>query len=72
MEELIEKLKELLEVEELDLTQKFENMEEWDSLTSLSIIALMDSDYGINMSHNDILSFANIGEFCKFVISQNK
>lgn len=72
MEELIEKLKELLEVEELDLTQKFENMEEWDSLTSLSIIALMDSDYGINMSHNDILSYTSIGEFCNYVIKNGK
>jgi len=72
MEELIEKLKEILEVDELDLSQKFETMEEWDSLTSLSIIALMDSDYGINMSHNEILSFANIGDFCNYVMSHHK
>ena len=43
-------------------------MDEWDSLASLSILALLDSDYGMALSHKDILNFASIGDFCKYVI----
>lgn len=68
MEELIEKLSDLLEVEELDLNCKFTDMEEWDSLASLSVLALLDSDYGMAMSHKDVQSFDTIGDFCKYVI----
>lgn len=72
MEELKEQLMELLEVEELDLKQKFTDLEEWDSLASLSIIALLDSDYGITLKHSDIKNFENIGSFCEFVIKNKK
>lgn len=68
MEELKEKLMDLLEVEELDLNGKFADMDEWDSLASLSILALLDADYGMSMSHKDVLAFDSIGDFCKFVI----
>ena len=71
MEELIEKLEEVMEVENLDLNNKFFDYEEWDSLTSLSVLALLDSDYGMAMSHKDILAFDSLGAFCKYVM-ENK
>ena len=71
MENLKEQLQELLEVEELDSTMKFTDLDEWDSLASLSIIALLDSDYGITMKHSDIKSFDSIEDFCKYVM-ENK
>lgn len=72
MEELKEKLMDLLEVEDLNMDAKFTDMEEWDSLASLSIIALLDSDYGIAMSHKDILAFNTIADFCNYVILNKK
>jgi len=69
MEELKEKLEELMEVENLDLNAKFSDYEEWDSLTSLSVLALLDSDYGMSMSHKDVLAFDSIGGFCEYVNS---
>ena len=72
MEELIEKLAEILEVEELDVTKKFTDYEEWDSLSSLSIIAILDSDYGITMKHSDIKGFDSIKDFCNYVIDNQK
>lgn len=68
MEELKEKLEELMEVENLDLNSKFSEYEEWDSLTSLSVLALLDSDYGMAMSHKNILAFDSIGAFCMYVM----
>lgn len=72
MENLKEQLMELLEVEELDTTVKFTDLDEWDSLASLSIIALLDSDYGITMKHSDIKNFETISDFCKYVIENKK
>lgn len=69
MEELIVKLAELLEVEELDTTKKFSDYDEWDSLALLSVLAMLDSDYGVSMSGSRLKEFANIGEFCNFVLS---
>ena len=72
MDELKEKLEELLEIDNLDLNAKFTDYDEWDSLASLSVLALLDSDYGLSMSHKDILSYATIGDFCKYVIENKK
>ena len=69
MEELIEKLAEILEVEELDVTKKFTDYEEWDSLAALSILAMLDSDYRKTMKAADLRSFQSIEDFCKAVLA---
>lgn len=69
MEELIEKLTEILEVEELDVTKKFTDYDEWDSLCALSILAMLDSDYKKSMKAADIRNFASIEDFCKTVLA---
>lgn len=70
MEELIEKLVEILEVEELDVTKKFTDYEEWDSLSALSILAMLDSDYKISMKADEVKSFESIETFCNEVLSR--
>ena len=70
MEELKNKLSEILEVEDLDITKKFTDYEEWDSLTSLSILALLDSNYHTSMKASEIVAFDSIESFCKEVLSQ--
>lgn len=68
MKMLIEKIEQILEVENINISMKFEDFEEWDSLTSLSIIALLDSDYRITMTNKQLRDFSSIEEFCKYVI----
>lgn len=70
MEELIAKLSEFLEVENLDITKKFTDYEEWDSLVGLTILAMLDSDYKTSMKANEIVSFSSIEAFCKEVLSR--
>lgn len=70
MEELISKLAEILEVEELDVTKKFQDYEEWDSLAALTIIALLDSDYHIVMKSSDLREFPSIEAFCHKVLDK--
>ena len=69
MEELIERLAEILEVEELDVTKKFTDYEEWDSLAALSILAMLDSDYHKTMKAADLRSFQSVEDFCKAVLA---
>jgi acyl carrier protein len=41
-----------LEVFKLDT--KFRELDEWDSLTALSLIAMTDEEYGVKLTGNDI------------------
>ena len=70
MEELIEKLADILEVDELDIDKKFTDYDEWDSLAGLSLIAMLDSDYDMTMRNKEILAFNSIREFCEAVINR--
>lgn len=70
MEELVSKLANILEVDELDITKKFTDYEEWDSLAGLSVLAMLDSDYNTTMSGKEIVGFDNIESFCKEVLSR--
>jgi acyl carrier protein len=72
MSNLVEQIKELLEVEELNLKAKFKDLEEWDSLSVLSTLALLDSDYKINMSQQEIEAFSSIAEFIEYVENNGK
>lgn len=72
MEELIESIKDILELDDLDLTKKFSDYEEWDSLSSLSMLALLDSKYHMSMTYKQILEFDSIEAFCKEVLSRQQ
>lgn len=72
MENLIAQLEEILEATNLDLTKKFKDFDEWDSLSSLTIISLLDSNYKIKMTNPEILAFKNLAEFCDFVRNNAK
>lgn len=69
MEELIEKLTEILEVEDLDITKKFTDYDEFDSLAALTILATLDSDYNKTMKASDIRAYESIEAFCKVVLA---
>ena len=70
MEELIAQLAEILEIDELDITKKFTDYDEWDSLAGLSVLALLDSDYNTTMTGKEVAAFESIEAFCKEVLSR--
>lgn len=45
----IDQLKELLEIDdrEINLSDNFRSYPEWDSLASLSLVAMLDEEYGV-------------------------
>ena len=71
-QELLNKLKEILEEDVLNLSLQFKDFDEWDSLTSLSLIAMIDSDYKITITNKQIENFENVTAFSDYIINYEK
>ena len=69
MEKLIAELCDILEVEELPQNERFPDLASWDSLNALSIIALLESNYSIQMEEEDLRAFSSIKEFMQHVLA---
>lgn len=69
MEELVASIKDILELDELDITKGFGDYEEWDSLSSLTLLALLDSKYHTSMTYEQIMKFESIEAFCNEVLA---
>lgn len=54
MENLLAKVAEILEVDEVKPEDVLDGFEEWDSLTVLSVIVMVDSDYRVSLSAAEI------------------
>jgi acyl carrier protein len=62
-----EKLAEILEVDSVNDGDVLKDFEEWDSLTSLSIIAAIDAEYKINVSAEELTSCNTVGDLIKHI-----
>lgn len=49
---------------------KFRELEEWDSLSALSVIAMIDEEYGIQITGADLRSVSTIQELFNLVSSK--
>ena len=52
---------EILEVDSVDQADELKSFDTWDSLTILSIIALCDETYGVQLTADDIEGSLTIG-----------
>jgi acyl carrier protein len=61
-QKFIEKFKETLEIEDHDvlIDDEFRNYPEWDSLAYLSMIAMLDEEYGIQIEMEDFKKLRTI------------
>jgi acyl carrier protein len=70
----IEALKEALELDSIEVKteDKFREYEGWSSLKELSILAMMDSDFGVNLEMKDFNKLITVGDLIGYVKNQNK
>lgn len=54
MEDFYTKLADILEVDGVSGSDVLEDLPEWDSLSVLSVIAMIDSGYGVNLNARDL------------------
>ena len=57
-----DKLAEILEVDAVNDADVLKEFDTWDSLTSLSIIVAIESEYNLNLSAEDLNSVGTIGQ----------
>lgn len=69
-EEKITLLEETLEVEEgsLNLEMNLDSVEEYDSMSKLGIIVMMEDEFGIKLTGEDFKSFETIGDIIERMI----
>ncbi len=66
--EKLELLEEIMDREEpLELGMELENMEEWDSLSTLALAAKVKELYGINLTIEKITEFKTVQDICDYL-----
>lgn len=72
MEKFDSLIAEILEVDKIKAEDKLTAFECWDSLTLLSIIALTDQNYGVNLTANDVMTATTIGGLKELIKTRMK
>ena len=70
MDTLYSKLAEILEVETVQAGDVLGNFDVWDSLTRLSILAMLDSRYGVNLAAGDLKQMRTIADLANAVAAR--
>lgn len=66
----IENFKNILDEEpsiKLESNSKFRDLDEWDSLTALSLIAMLDEEYNVSVSGDQIKDMETIQDILNFI-----
>jgi acyl carrier protein len=67
VEEFCEKLADNLETDEVKLENVLKDFEECDSLSALSIIAMVDSDFGVTIFAKDIMKIKTVKDLLSLI-----
>jgi acyl carrier protein len=73
-EKFLNAFKEAMEIEdkEVKMDDKFRDYEGWSSLKELSVLAMMDSDFGVNLEMKDFNKLITVGDLWGFVKGNSK
>jgi len=66
----IEKFAEALEIEDasvLSMATEFRNLDDWDSLAYLNIIAMLDEEYEIQIENADFKKLATLSDIVTYI-----
>lgn len=72
-EKLILELAEALEIEaeDINLVDNFREYDAYDSLTELSVLAMLDSEFGIEIEMEEYKNYKTVGELLNLVIEKS-
>lgn len=72
-EQFLEQFKEILEWEgkELSLDQPFRELDSWDSLALLSVIAMIDDEYDLIIKGNQFKELITINDIINYIESKS-
>ena len=72
MEEFLKKIAEILEEDEIKETDELKSYPQWDSLSVLSVIAMLDANYGVNLRAKEFENIKTTGELWNLVQSRKR
>jgi len=59
------------DIDEISVKTDFKNIEEWDSLVALSIIAMVDEEFEILLTGSDMMSSTTIEDLYNLILSKS-
>jgi acyl carrier protein len=73
-EKFINSLKDTLEIQNREILpgDKFREYKEWDSLAQLSLIAMLDDEYGVAIENEKFIKLITVEDLMNEVISHSK
>lgn len=71
MNEFCAKLADILEVDEVEESSVLQEFEEWDSLSVLSVIAMIDAEYRVNLTANDLKGIGTAQALYNLILRKN-
>ena len=74
VQEFIEKFAEAIDVEATELTvdTEFRNLDEWDSVAYISLIAMMDEEYDIQIEMSTFKTLKTLGAIIEYIENNRK
>jgi len=72
MNEFLKQLAETLEISEIKETDELKAFPEWDSLAVLSVIAMLDANYRVNLRAADFNAVKSVAELFNLVQSKKR
>jgi len=72
MESLYKKLAAILEIEEVTSSAVLRDFDIWDSLTVLSVLVMLDKDYGINIDGVALEKLETVADLASFIQSKGR
>lgn len=70
MEDFLEQMAEIMEVDSVNTSDELTSFEAWDSLTTLSIIALADDEYKVSLTNAEIADAKTIEGLYNLILSK--
>jgi acyl carrier protein len=72
MDRFYERLAEVLEEDKVGPDDVLAKFEQWDSLTALSVVAMIDENYAVNVSSEELAGTATAGALEALVAAKRK
>lgn len=72
MHDIYNQLAEILEADQVNADDILSEFDYWDSLTVLSILAMFDANYGVNLTAADVRAMQTAGELVAAVEMRKK
>jgi acyl carrier protein len=72
MHDIYIQLAEILEADKVEADDILSGFDYWDSLTVLSILAMLDANYGVNLTALDVRAMKSAGELVAAVEMRKK